>query len=292
MAAKRTVLFAVVVLTSMTVLFALGCSSGDKGTGETTMSKEEQYQQFAGLLDFMVEPMMSQFGHQFWDGVDEEDLGQLLELMPGLGKAAGSVVDSVSVSYDFTSGWWFIYAHLADESEGALSELLLEDSVRFETAQGAAQMVPDEQTDHFQHGATIDLDMTLMFGSSSGFAMSVSADASIDVSGLTGQIATANGDLATAMTIDAIGAEYPSHFSFDATGEAREVTFPVAGDCPTGGEMVVSFGLEMDVLDESGNRFQGSDDWNMTLTFTGDGEAEVVVLSDDFRAEFTEQVCE
>ena len=72
-------------------------------------------------------------------------------------------MSSLSITYNDQSGWWVIDFDSTDqfsdsELEGTIS-VELRDSVRFEMANGTAQVSPDENTVRVLRGTFLDFDI-------------------------------------------------------------------------------------------------------------------------------------
>jgi hypothetical protein len=276
------------------LLVASGCSkSSKKVTNADTLTKDQQYALTETYLDAMVPLMVGQFGARFWDGIGPEDfnLGSLSPL--GVGKLA-SPLDSISYQYEVARGWWIIYAHVSVDNDtvGTL-QFTLRDSVRFETQSGRAQVNPNDSTYRVRNGGNITLNLEAPFGDSASLSTDLTSSTTVDVTGLTGSVATVNGNTNAFFGFGLVSGANSADVGFDLQASIDNVTVSTSSSdpCPIGGSMAVNLGLNIDVVQDR-KHDAASGQWEVQIGFASGGMANIDVHSGDFHAQKSVSVCE
>ena len=284
---------AALVLAGAVFIALSGCSSSKKSTNTGSLTKDQQYAMTESLMVSIVPLTVGQFGTGFWDGVDANDFSPQNIAPFGMGKLA-TVPDSVSYRYDIARGWWIIYARVSVSSNPSeTGQVMLRDSVRFETQSGRAQVSPNDSTYRVRNGSSIAMNMQSANGDSASLGLEISASTAVDVTGLNTSVRTVNGSTSASFGLGVVAGANSADVGFNLDASISNVTVETASGnhCPTGGAMTVNLDMSVNVV-KDGKHDSANGQWDVQVGFTGGGSADFDVHSGDFHAQNTAHVCD
>ena len=243
------------------------------------------------------------------------DRGKLEGTISKMLRAA--VAQSGGYEYDPARGWWIAdldtSMSLSLSDEGTTLQIAistkLRDSVRFDnTLSEQPTEQPDETTDRLRHGSKIKLIISLSVVSGDTIDVNLKK-LEVNLSGLNSVVGldettlTLTGNSTFGASIDLTATmpdTLPGNLLISAsvkgtaglTAGANGVTMDMSSEpCPTAGAL--NAGLTLDIAASSnGESEKAKGSWDMTIDFTGGGNAHVTVESGAFSNEATGQVCQ
>lgn len=285
----------------------LGCGDDNSNNSGSRLTREEQYALAEQIMAAAPGLMLQNFGSQFWDGVHPEDftfdlfgLGKMVpervaKVHPELlAKSFQLEADTAIFGYNPSSGWWVFHVefNFADDTTGIAVAITLDDSVRFQTEAGFAQLEPNENTHSFLHAGDISLEVMFDADTFGTFGVEIGGGNDFTVVGLNQSLVTVNGSTAAAIDFESNTSGVQASISMDFLGVVDDVvTENVPGSCPDDGTFSLDFGMDF-VVRESGRTTRASSDWSVLVELLGGGNAHIEVQSGDFQAESDQNICE
>jgi hypothetical protein len=285
----------------------LGCGDDNGNNGGSALTKEEQYALAQQIVDAAPGLMIQNFGSQFWDGVDPEDftfdlfgLGKLVpervaKLHPNaLTKPIQLEADTVTFGYNPSSGWWVFHVEFSfdDDTTGIAVAITLDDSVRFQTEAGLAQLDPDENTHSFLHAGDISMQVSIDADTFGTFGVGIGGDNDFTVVGLNQSQVTVNGATGAAIDFETTSNQVQAEISMEFLGVVDDVvTDNTPESCPDDGTFSLDFEMDF-VVREGGRTSRASSDWSVVVDLLGGGNAHIEVQSGDFEFESDQNICE
>jgi hypothetical protein len=258
---KRTVIAGLILTVSF---LALGCSSSTDSELTQGDPADEKWTQAQPQIDAAIGQAVSSMAMTMDWAHNPPDQPLTLAQRGRTAYSADAAVDTFSYSYDPVTGWHEAYGVYSDQE---ISATML-DSVQFRDAASQIQQYFDQEMTDFIHAKAQLSAATIGTGPEQ---MDFSSAVDMTLSGLTGELVTANGHVEVDMSMSVQGELQSMDMDVTFTHDVNEVTFvrtlePGDPVCPISGSMRLAGNIQMEMV-EGDNVTTYNESWFVSVRF-------------------------